>query len=55
MDTVDLINEMIAEDMVTLNRIFRDDFEPLIEHKKKLERQVFDRALDEVEKAESEI
>ena len=55
MDTVDLINEMIAEDMVTLNRIFRDDFEPLIEHKEQLERKEFDKALAEVEKLEREI
>lgn len=54
MDTVDLINEMIAEDTEGLNRIFKEDFEPLMEHKKRLEREVFDKALSEVEKLERE-
>ncbi|KKL22266.1 hypothetical protein LCGC14_2437170 [marine sediment metagenome] len=53
MDTVDLINEMIEEDMVTLRAIFRDDFEPLIKHKEQLERKEFDKALAEVEALEA--
>ncbi len=55
MDAVDLINEMIEEDMVTLRAIFRDDFEPLIKHKEQLERKEFDKAFAEVEKLESEL
>ncbi len=55
MDAVDLINEMIEEDMVILRAVWVEDFEPLIKHKEKLEREVFDKALAEVEKSESEI
>ena len=54
-DDVTLMQEIFAEDMEVMNDIFKTDFLPLMKHQKELERQVFDRALDAVEKAESEI
>ena len=43
---------MIEEDMEVLRSLFTEDFVPLLRHRRRLEREAFDRAYDEVETLE---
>ena len=51
-DTVTLIQEMIEEDMDAMRSVFVEDFVPLLKHRRKMEREAFDKAYDEVQTLE---
>ncbi len=52
---VDLTQKALAQDIKVLQRLFEQDFVPLIKQRQQLEREAFDKAYDEVQRAEAEV
>ena len=53
--TLEIMQECIAEDMEAMREVIREDLVPLIEYRTKLEKDIYNKAKEELDELEKEV
>ena len=51
---IEIADEVIAEDMIVIEELIKEEIQPLIDYRKKLEKKIFEKAYTEVLDLEKE-